>query len=1654
MKRIISLCLVSIILLGVVPLSPVASDASNTAAAAAQLKDGYTLTPVQFGASGVDVSSAFILTAPAGTTEDEVRAGLSIDGQPAPSVTQNGAAGFLITPAVTLSQNSLYIFRLSREGKDDITWAFQTARRASITSCYPFNQATNVPVNSGIEITFSDEGYTPLDSYFSISPQVRGRFEYHKNTAVFVPQALAYRTVYTVTIRAGIKFSGTNEELLTDYVFSFETEPEPGHSPQDRSDSVYFFNTYVELPSIEAPRIGYGISSSRGKPRQAPDVSVYMFRGAEQAVDAVKKLGNTPYWARWSGEDNLINTGGLSRVMNFRADISDGNSYYRMLELPDRLSQGFYLIDASIGDAHSQIIVQISDLPVQVVADNGKAIVWVNDVITGGASARATVLDVKSGRTYRTDANGVAVIDRELASDGSEQLNITSANGRTCTWLYYREYYYYDYGYRYYDTSGDDRYWTTLQLDRTLFKRDDAVSFFGFAQNRGGGQIDYVTAELTQAYGYGRYGERDILHRQTVRVDNGAYSDELNLPNLDSGTYNLTIYHGDIALGSTYFTVADYVKPPYQIEVSADKKAVFTGETITFTTKAGFFEGTPVADLEISYNLYAYNLVTPGRGTVRTGLDGLAEVSCVITPESSAQGETGLVFMAEATLPEIGQTLRYCGARVFINDVDVAAQASRSGRNASLTVDVNSITLDRINNGGAEHYFDYLDAPVAGKSISAEVYRVYYTRSEAGNYYDYIEKRTVPRYTYSRNEEMISSFSITTGADGRASKSFTVPDREYESYYVKLSCADGNGRRITQNVYIGRDYSNYYRWVNTNDYYLDGAKDGYNIGEEVTLTLKRGTNSVSRGNFLFVAMQSGIKNWQAGRNPFSFTFSAEHIPNLTVFAYYFNGYNYQSNYYMNADIRFDYSVNDLTLTAATDKDSYKPGDMCNITVTATDAAGNAKPAFVNISIVDEALFALQDYNVDTLSSLYRPLGTGLKFTSATHRTYLAPSDDESGAMDGGANIADMAPMASASPEADAGGGDNDTYLREVFKDTAFFATLRANERGEAVYSFRLPDNITSWRLTVSGVSNDLFAGNSVRSIIVTNPVFLSYSLNDTFLAGDVPTIGVNVYGTALSGGETVSFEVWDESAPDVKYTASGSAFERVDIPLWEMRDIGENALIIKASVSNGSSDAVRHQFQVLATYREMDAASYYDVTTGTVFDVGTAGLTNITFTDRGRGQYLYQLLGMRYVYGDRVEKLVARREADRLLAEYFPDIELYGVNDSFNAALYQRADGGIAILPYADSDLVTTVKLLPYISGDVDINALKNYLYNVFEGDNADNKMCALYGLAILREPVLLHLDNYSLLDGLPVKDIVYIALGYLALGENETAAALYDSRIAPKLERITPYYRVNTGVDNDDILEATSAACMLATRLEKDEKEGLYQYCVRNYATDTLITLERLSHIKHEIAKKSGTPCSITYTLFGQQYVRELSNGGCYTLRIPARNMGEFRLLSVTGEVGAVSVFKKPLTEAGDIDEDITVRRRYYREGGDGNSSYTFEQGDLVRVQVWIDYSAKALNGSYCVTDYLPSGLEYVSNSARISGASGFGYGCFRYCTVEGQRVTFYDYNGRFDRGYLYYYYARVVSPGTFIAEGPLVQSLTASGYYTVGEDSVVIIN
>ena len=74
-----------------------------------------------------------------------------------------------------------------------------------------------LPTNTGIEVTFDQDGVTHAADHITIQPKVAGRFEQHGRTIAFVPaKRLAAATMYTVTIHRGVTVAGTDETLESD----------------------------------------------------------------------------------------------------------------------------------------------------------------------------------------------------------------------------------------------------------------------------------------------------------------------------------------------------------------------------------------------------------------------------------------------------------------------------------------------------------------------------------------------------------------------------------------------------------------------------------------------------------------------------------------------------------------------------------------------------------------------------------------------------------------------------------------------------------------------------------------------------------------------------------------------------------------------------------------------------------------------------------------------------------------------------------------------------------------------------------------------------------------------------------------------------------------------------------------------------------------------------------------------------------------------------------------------------------------------------------------------------------------------------------------------------------------------------------------------
>ena len=131
----------------------------------------FEMTASDSDAIGVDLDTTFVLASAHDLDVDTLRAILHVEPQADFDIERESAGRYVIRTAEPLQPGTVYNFRLEEE--DPIprvlaSFAFQTKTPVLIVQSLPRNEATGVPLNTGIELTFTQERVQDIGSHFQI----------------------------------------------------------------------------------------------------------------------------------------------------------------------------------------------------------------------------------------------------------------------------------------------------------------------------------------------------------------------------------------------------------------------------------------------------------------------------------------------------------------------------------------------------------------------------------------------------------------------------------------------------------------------------------------------------------------------------------------------------------------------------------------------------------------------------------------------------------------------------------------------------------------------------------------------------------------------------------------------------------------------------------------------------------------------------------------------------------------------------------------------------------------------------------------------------------------------------------------------------------------------------------------------------------------------------------------------------------------------------------------------------------------------------------------------------------------------------------------------------------------------------------------------
>jgi hypothetical protein len=1577
----------------------------------------------------VPLDASFRLTSLDGTPATELAARVTVDPPLALAVQADpDGASVRLVPSERLLPGVVYRFALaSPTGTPLDSWAFQASQPIRVVSTLPSDEATDVPLRTGIEITFDQDGVTDAASHVTIEPRVKGRFEEHGRVLVFVPERLAPATIYTVTVRRGIRNPSTDQALEDDVRFQFETVAERGREP--RGSSFSFIGSLTESATSDRPVIlGWSDTDDDGRPDPAR-IEVFRLADLASAIDAFRTIEDAPSWSQWSTA-GVVATQGLTRVVAVDARLQGDGPYW--FRLPEALSAGWYLVQHPSGRRPVQAVLQVTDVAGYLVTSTGRSLVWANDLSTGRPLAGAAVT-LRGGEVLgTTDRDGLVVGSTPAdlldghAGEPSAVFVVRAADGRAAFLPAHRSQ-----SGGYFDDSGftaaaDTRYWSLLHTDRLQYRSTDTVNVWGLLRERKTGQIPSGAELRMSIEADDLRAARPPLRSVPVRAGTaGLFTASLPLDGVAEGWYRIELRVGDRVVESVSLRVGPIAKPGYRLSIETGHRVYVEGDRIKATVRATFFEGSPVPGVRL--HISGGSSPERTRTTDRTGAASVASIAKV-AGESDWDVQDVFASPARAEEGEInGVSSQFI---VFPSRRMIEADGTVSDGRVRVDGAVHVVDVERLEReldaGGDVWDIDPHGKPVAGASVTARFTELIPVRRRVGTEYDFIAKQVVPVYETEIIEEARGTIRVRTRADGGFSVS--VPTATLNDYRVTASVIDGDGHRAVVEAYVSRPGRSDDEGTSaTIESTVPSETDEYGVGDTIDVTM-RSSGPAGLDRYLFYLAGDGLREAKVESSArFRTTFDESALPNIDIFGVRFTGTTYQIAQGYTAWFRQADRALDVEVSARAQR--YAPGDKVTLDIRTRTAAGRPLSAAVVLRAVDEKLFAIgAAQDVDTLPELYRDVPSGILETYASH---TFPYQFGEGGDTGG------------------GGGDE----RSEFADSLLFTAVETDAQGRAVVTFRLSDDLTSWHVSASAVSAGLEAGDGDTLVAVGLPFFVDASIAPEYLTADRPSIRITAYGSDLAAGAPVTFTVESDSLGWRTGAIRGQAFRDVVVPLPALRP-GPQTLTITASSGSGGS---ARRDRLTRTLRVVDSRLTRTVTSfATLGEAGRpdggSGLTSYVVADAGRGRYLPLLLELAGDPGIRLDQALAADMARSALVDDFHSDAGSQPASDFSSDRYQAPNGGVALLPYAGTDLQLTALVAIVAPDRFERAGLERYLAGVVSGvaETRERRAYALAGLAGLGSPVLPSIRAMAADTTLTIRERLVLAIGAAALGDATTARSIERSLSDAYLERLGSMARLRVGSNKNDIATATALMAILAAWDGSPIAPALWDYVTGNPSADELHSLHAIAFTERTLERLPAQAARFAYSVDGTRHVVDLAPGETFSLVVDRAQRATLTFEPLAGQAGLVTTWLKPARASDFVaDPDVRITRVVTPSG-------RIDDGTLVRVDLFVRFAQRAANGCRQVTDLLPSGMAPLGMMARWpyeDEESGPSSDVTLPYDQTGQRVFFCAEPTRKDRTADLRYYARVVTPGRYVWEPAVAQTtgssnraaLTAGGTVTI---------
>ena len=834
-----------------------------------------------------------------------------------------------------------------------------------------------------------------------------------------------------------------------------------------------------------------------------------------------------------------------------------------MAKLPSSSSKGYY-------EETKNLIVQVTDLAATVRYGINKAVVMVTSLKTGEAINGATVemigsQDVKKETiiaTGKTEKNGLAVIlpnkDQafKLPKNGSIAFRITKGDDSFIffpdshsAWrqgIYPRDIKY----------ALNKKPITFVFTDRGLYKPGEIVTFRGIDKTKELGSFKPYVGEYEVTLTDTSWRNPKVYGKLSGKTSaSGGFYGSFNIPNdLPPGGYYITYKRlKEDYTNTTYFDVAFFERLKFQASASFPKIPIIAGNEIQGNLNASYLAGgnlsgasfsaswfketyyfkPDVAHLKNFYfgpfsESYGSDFVSEENG-VLSG-NGSARINCKTT-ESNIKGMPYL-YSVNCQVTDVSNQMIGCRNSILVHP-------------ASFYVGLtNAEGLSGFAKAKNELKFSYALVDVQGNFVSklkADA-TVELIREE----WKTVQQQGVGGYVYTRyiKEDVVdNSQKIKLDSQGKIS----VTPSKAGFYILRVSTKDTEKRDVVteRSFYVTGTGASYWNRDNESSLRLTPDKNMYNPGETANILLE---SPLPKGKYLLTIEREGIfteeiLDIEESMKVLEIPIARNYLPvvyvaissysvrnGMPTHEYGMPDLDKPKEFFGATKIFINPRIKAFSVEIESNKTSYKPGEEVSVTLTATKNGIPLPNAELTFMAVDRGVLDLIDYHVpNPIDFFYDEYLFPLHVHGGDSRAYL------------------MDPVTYAIKNLVGGDRSNEAdekiEERKDFNPTAVFCpVLTTDENGKVSTTFKLPDNLTTYRLTVFGVQDELFALQE-SELIVQNPINVQTVLPRRLRERDTCEAGILVTNLDSVAHEiTVTFDIAQLTEEELK-NIDGSCYE-------------------------------------------------------------------------------------------------------------------------------------------------------------------------------------------------------------------------------------------------------------------------------------------------------------------------------------------------------------------------------------------------------------------------------------------------------------------------------------------------------------------------------